>query len=70
MSHVPFGATRGFSVPAGPHTINLVCEEAFGDTAIGGPEVTAIFWVAYRTVSSHHHAPAVIIGGPAVRLLR
>jgi hypothetical protein len=43
MSHVPFGATRGFSVPAGPHTINLVCEEAFGDTAIGGPELTAIF---------------------------
>ena len=43
MSHVPFGATRGFSVPAGTHTINLVCEEAFGDTAIGGTEVTAMF---------------------------
>jgi hypothetical protein len=43
MSHVPFGATRGFSVAAGTHTINLVCEEAFGDTAVGGSEVTAIF---------------------------
>ena len=43
MSHLPFGATRGFSVAAGTHTINLVCEEAFGDTAIGGVEVTAIF---------------------------
>jgi hypothetical protein len=43
MSHLPFGATRGFSVPAGTHTINLVCEEAYGDTAIGGSEVTAIF---------------------------
>ena len=43
MSNVPFGATRGFSVPKGTHTINLVCEEAFGDTAIGGSQVTAIF---------------------------
>ncbi len=43
MSHVPFGATRGFSVAAGTHTINLVCEEAFGETAIGGSEVTVIF---------------------------
>ena len=43
MSHVPFGATRGFSVGAGAYTINLVCEEAFGDTAVGGSEITAIF---------------------------
>jgi hypothetical protein len=43
MSYVPFGATRGFSVAAGTHTINLVCEEAYGDTAIGDSEVTAIF---------------------------
>ena len=43
MSHVPFGATRGFSVSAGTHTINLVCEEAFGDTAVGDSEVTALF---------------------------
>jgi hypothetical protein len=43
MSNVPFGATRGFSVPAGTHTINLVCEEAYGETAVGGSEVTAIF---------------------------
>jgi hypothetical protein len=25
------------------HTINLGCEEAFGDTAIGSSELTAIF---------------------------
>jgi hypothetical protein len=43
MSHVPFGATRGFSVPAGTHTINLVCEEASGDTEVGDSEVTALF---------------------------
>ena len=43
MSYVPFGATRGFSVPAGTHTINLVCEEVYGDTAVGDSELTAIF---------------------------
>ena len=43
MSHVPFGATRGFAVPAGTYAINLVCERAYGETAIGGSELTAIF---------------------------
>jgi hypothetical protein len=43
MIYIPFGATRGFSVAAGMHTINLVCEEAYGDTAVGDSELTAIF---------------------------
>lgn len=43
MNFVSFGGTRGFSVAAGTHTINLVCDEFSGNTSIGDPQLTAIF---------------------------
>jgi hypothetical protein len=38
-----FGATRGFNVPAGSFTANLVCNEVAGDAQILDSSMTALF---------------------------
>ena len=40
---VPFSGTRGFSVPAGTFTFNLVCHESSGDVSVRDAQMTAIF---------------------------
>ncbi len=46
MKHVPFGATKGFNVAAGPVTVNLLCDAFFapaGNVVLNFPTLTAIF---------------------------
>jgi hypothetical protein len=43
MFLVPFGPTRGFNVPAGNTTFNLVCQELLGIVGVSNPFMTAIY---------------------------
>ena len=38
-----FGATRGFDVPAGAFTVNLVCDVVSGSAIVSDTSVTALF---------------------------
>ena len=43
MFHVPFSMTRGFNVPAGSATFNLLCQEISGNVSLLRSSMTAIY---------------------------
>jgi hypothetical protein len=43
MSSVPFASTRGFDVPSGTHTFNLVCRQMTGTVHVNKASLTGMF---------------------------
>jgi hypothetical protein len=43
MVYVPFGSTRGFNVPAGTTTFNLLCDRVLGTVGVWRAHLTAIY---------------------------